>query len=117
MIQINPTKLTYYTIVRAWVMVMHVTSYEVMVGVEVFYPLGVTIDFWEKTAYYHSSCKIRISCKVSLLVRFMGRQVGKSNKFTMLFRFSSLAHGFELLEGNIHNWDELPNGELAMSGP
>jgi hypothetical protein len=98
-------------------MVMHVTSYDVMVGVEVLYPLGVTIDFWEKTADYHPKCKIGISCKVSLLVRFVGGQVGKSNKFTMLFRFSSLAHGFGLLEGNIHDQDELPNGELAMSGP
>jgi len=98
-------------------MVVHVTSYDVMVGVEVFYPLGVTIDFWEKTAYYHPKCKIGINCKVSLLVRFVGGQVGKSNKFTMLFRFSSLTHGFELLEGNIHDQDELPNGELAMLGP
>ncbi len=44
-------------------------------------------------------------------------QVEKSNKSIMLSRFSNLAHGFELLEGNIHDWDEPPNGELAMSGP
>jgi hypothetical protein len=53
-------------------MVMHVTSYDVMVGIEVFYPLRVTIDFWEKTTYYHPKCKTRVSCKASLLMRLMG---------------------------------------------
>jgi hypothetical protein len=46
-------------------------------------------------------------------MRFLVGQVGKSNKSTMLFRFSSLAHGFELLEGNNHDQDESPNGELV----
>jgi hypothetical protein len=35
----------------------------------------------------------------------------------MLVGFSSLPHGFELLEGNVHNQDAPPNGELVMSGP
>jgi hypothetical protein len=35
----------------------------------------------------------------------------------MLVRFSSLQHGLELLEGNIHDQDALSNGELVMSGP
>jgi hypothetical protein len=35
----------------------------------------------------------------------------------MLVGFSSLPHGLELLEGNIHDWDAPPNGELAMSRP
>jgi hypothetical protein len=35
----------------------------------------------------------------------------------MLVRFLGLSHGFELLEGTIHDWDELPNGELAMLRP
>jgi hypothetical protein len=33
-------------------MVTHVTSYDVLVGGAVLYPLGVTIDFWEEIAYY-----------------------------------------------------------------
>jgi len=35
----------------------------------------------------------------------------------MLIRFSSLPHGFELLEGNIHDQDVPPSGELMMSRP
>jgi hypothetical protein len=35
----------------------------------------------------------------------------------MLVRFLGLSHGFELLECNIYDWDELPNVELAMSRP
>jgi hypothetical protein len=33
----------------------------------------------------------------------------------MLVRFSSLPHGFELLEGNIHDQDEPLNGKVKMS--
>jgi hypothetical protein len=35
----------------------------------------------------------------------------------MLARFASLPHGLELLEGNVHDQDALPNGELVMLGP
>jgi hypothetical protein len=45
--------------------------------------------------------------KASLLVRFIGGQVGKSNKSTMLFIFLGLPRGFELFEGDIHDQDEL----------
>jgi hypothetical protein len=54
--------------------------------------------------------------KASLLMRFIGGQVGKSNKSIMLFRFLGIPHGFELFEGNIHNQDELPNGVLVGLG-
>jgi hypothetical protein len=30
--------------------------------------------------------------------------------------FLGFPHGFELLEGNIHDQDELPSGESTMSG-
>jgi hypothetical protein len=50
-------------------------------------------------------------------MRFIGGQVGKSSKSTLLVEFSGLPHGLELLEGNIHDQDAPPNGELAMSGP
>ncbi len=33
-------------------MVTHATSYDVLVGGVVLYPLGVTIGFWEETMYY-----------------------------------------------------------------
>ncbi len=49
--------------------------------------------------------------------RFIGGQLGKSNKLTMLVRFSSLPHGLELLEGNVHDQDIPPNGELAVLKP
>jgi hypothetical protein len=47
-------------------------------------------------------------------VRFIGGQAKKSKKSIMLVGFSSLPHGLELLEGNIHDHDAPPNGELAM---
>jgi hypothetical protein len=37
---------------KARIVVMHATSYEVLVGGVVLYPLGVTIDFWVETTYY-----------------------------------------------------------------
>jgi hypothetical protein len=78
----------------------------------VFHPLGVIIDFWEIIAYYQPSWYIGVSCKASLLVKFIGVQARKSNKSTMLARFSSLPHGFELLEGNIHDQDVPPSRVL-----
>jgi hypothetical protein len=35
----------------------------------------------------------------------------------MLVGFSSLPHGLELLEGNVHDQDAPPNGELVVSRP
>jgi hypothetical protein len=53
MIQVNPNKPTNYTTMQAWAVVTHVMSYDVLVEGLVLYPLGVTIDFWEETTYYH----------------------------------------------------------------
>jgi hypothetical protein len=92
-------------------------SYDVLVGGVVLYPLGVTIDFWEEIAYYFACWQTRTSYKVSLPMRFIKGKLGKSNKSIMLARFSSLPHGLELLEGNVHDHDAPPNGELAMLGP
>jgi hypothetical protein len=33
----------------------------------------------------------------------------------MLVGFEGFLHGFESIEGNIHNEDEPPNGELVMT--
>jgi hypothetical protein len=43
-------------------------------------------------------------------MRFIKGQVGKSIKSIMLVGFSSFTHGFELLEGNVHDQDAPPNG-------
>jgi hypothetical protein len=96
-------------------MVMHATSYDVLVKGVVLYPLGVTIDFWEEITYYCLGWQIRTSHKASLLVRFIGGQARKSNKSTKLVGFLSLLHGLELLEGNINYQDAPQNDELAMS--
>ncbi len=56
----------------ARIVVMHVMSFDVLVGGVVLYHLGVTIDFWKEIAYYYPSWKIGASHKTSLLVRFMG---------------------------------------------
>jgi hypothetical protein len=53
MIQVNPNKPTNYIIVWAWIVVMHIMSYDVLVGGVMLYSLGVAIDFWEETTYYH----------------------------------------------------------------
>jgi hypothetical protein len=101
----------------AQVVVTHATSYNVLVGNVVLYPLGVTIDMWEEITYYRPSWQIGINHKASLPMRFIGVQEGKSNKSTMLVGFSSLPHGLELLEGNIHDQYAPLNGELAVLGP
>jgi hypothetical protein len=98
-------------------MVTNATSYDVLVGGVVLYRLGITIDFWEETAYYYPCWQIGTSHKASLLMKFIGGQARKSNKSTMLARFSSLPHGLELLEANVHDQDAPPNGKLAVSGP
>jgi hypothetical protein len=38
--------------VHAKVVVMQATLYDVLVGGAILYPLGITLDFWEDTAYY-----------------------------------------------------------------
>jgi hypothetical protein len=81
------------------------------------YPLGVIIDFWEEIAYYQSRWYIEASHKTSLLVKFIGKQARKSNKSIMLVGFFGFPHGFELLEGNIHDQDVPPSGELMMLRP
>jgi hypothetical protein len=45
--------------------VMHATSYDVLVGGVVLYPLGVAIEFWEEVAYYHLGQQIGTSHKAS----------------------------------------------------
>ncbi len=62
-IKFNPNKSTYYTTLRAWAEVTHVTFYDVLVRGVVLYPLGVTIDFWEETTYYHPSWQTKTITK------------------------------------------------------
>ncbi len=57
MILVNPDKLVDYIIMQAKTMVKHDTSYDVLVRSLVFYPLGVTIDFWEENTYYCQASK------------------------------------------------------------
>jgi len=52
--------------------VTHATSYDVLVGNVVLYPLGVTIDFWEEIAYYCLGWQTGASHKASLPMRFIG---------------------------------------------
>jgi hypothetical protein len=47
-------------------------------------------------------------------MKFIRGQAGKFNKSIMLVGFSSLPHGLELLEGNVHEQDARPNGELVV---
>ncbi len=45
----------------------------------------------------------------------MGIQQNQINQLYMLVEFLGFAHGFELVEGNIHDKNGPPNGELVMS--
>ncbi len=47
-IQVNPHRLFNYTTMWAWTMAMHATSYDILIGGMVLYPLGITLDFWEE---------------------------------------------------------------------
>jgi hypothetical protein len=50
----------------------HATSYDILVGGVVLYPLGIIIDFWEEIPHYHPRCQIEPNHKFSLLVRLIG---------------------------------------------
>jgi hypothetical protein len=51
-IQFNSNKPTYYAIMHAQTMVMHVTSYDILVGGAILYCLKIKLDFCEETTYY-----------------------------------------------------------------
>jgi hypothetical protein len=50
-------------------------------------------------------------------MKFIGGQIRKSNNSITLVGFSGIPHGLELLEGNVHDQDAPPNGELAIVRP
>ncbi len=50
-IRFNSNKPTYYAIMHAWTMVTHVTSYNILVGGAILYPLRITLNFCEETTY------------------------------------------------------------------
>ncbi len=87
----------------AKVVVTHVTSYDILFGGVVPYPLGIMLDFWEEIVYYQLGWQIGASHKALLPMTFIRRQTKNSNKSTMLVRFLGLPHGFELLECDIHD--------------
>lgn len=51
-IQFNSNRPTYYAIVHAQTMVTHVTSYDILVGGAILYPLRIMLIFCEETTYY-----------------------------------------------------------------
>jgi hypothetical protein len=70
-------------------------SYDMLVKGVMSYPIGVTIDFWEETAYCCPSWQIGASHKASLPMKFLRGQVGKSIKSIMLVGFLGIPYGFE----------------------
>jgi hypothetical protein len=67
----------------------HATSYDVLVGGAVLYPLELIIDFWD---YYHPRCQIGASHKASLLVRLIGGvswKIQQIHYVSWIFRFSA----------------------------
>jgi hypothetical protein len=115
-IQVNLIRLANYTMVYAKAMAMHATSYDLLVVGTILYPLGVTLDFWEEIAYYRLGWQIGNNHKVFLPIIFIGGHARKSNNLMMLIGFSGLPHGFDLLEGNVHDMDSPPIHELKMLG-
>jgi hypothetical protein len=53
-------------------MAMHVTSYDILIGGMVLYPLDITLDFWEEIAHYQLKRQIGNYHKVSLLMKLIG---------------------------------------------
>jgi hypothetical protein len=51
-IHVNPIRLVDYTIVHVKVVVTQATSYDVLIGGAILYPLIITLAFWEETTYY-----------------------------------------------------------------
>jgi hypothetical protein len=97
-------------------MVTHATSYDVLVRGIILYPLGVTLDFWEETIHYRPRWQTKDNHRVFLPIFFIGGHVKKSTKSTILVGFLGFPHGYDLLEGNIHELDMPPNNELEMLG-
>ncbi len=71
----------------AKVVVTHVTSYDILFGGVVPYPLGIMLDFWEEIVYYQLGWQIGASHKALLPMTFIRRQTKNSHKSTMLVRF------------------------------
>jgi hypothetical protein len=72
-------------------MVMHVMSYDVLVGGVVFYPSGLPLVFGRKL---HITTQ---AGKLELITSFIaiGGLIRKSNKSTMLVGFLGLPHGLK----------------------
>jgi hypothetical protein len=100
--------------VNAKTVVIQTTSYDMLVGGGNFVPLGSHPRFLGKDYLYKLGWQIRNSCKVFLLVTFIGGHVRKSSNSMMLVRFLKLPHGFDLLEGNAHAMDRVHTHELEM---
>jgi hypothetical protein len=66
--------------VQECVVVTHATSYDVLVGGAILYPLGVTLDFWEEIPHCRPRWQTRNNCKDFLLVIFIKGKTRKSNK-------------------------------------
>jgi hypothetical protein len=60
-------------------MVTHGISYDLLIRRTILYLLGVTIDFFKEIAYYNLGWQIKTSCKPSLSMKLIERQVTKSN--------------------------------------
>jgi hypothetical protein len=58
--------------VHAKVVVTQVTSYDVIIGGVILYPLGITLDFWEEIIYYRLGWQTRDNHKTFLPVTFIG---------------------------------------------
>jgi len=78
-IQVNPNKPTNYTIVWAWVVVTHVTSYDVLIGGVVLYPLWVAIDFGRKP---HTTIQVGIHELITRLHSHWDSSKGKHQNLT-----------------------------------
>jgi hypothetical protein len=72
-------------------MVMHATSYDVLVGGVVLYPSGLPLVFGRKLHIIAQIGKLEL---VTSFIVIRG-QTWKSNRSTMLARFSNLPHGLK----------------------
>jgi hypothetical protein len=105
-----------YNTIWAYAMVTHVTSYNIGWRCN-FVSLRGYHEFWGRNCILPPKIENMSYRKVSLLMKFIRGQVGKSNKSTILVGFLGFSHGCELLENNTHVQDVPSNGKLVMLRP
>jgi hypothetical protein len=79
--------------------VTNATSYDVLVGSVILYPMGFVLDFWKEIFFIDMGGN-------HLSIQYFVHDVGHVGGVTMLVEFANtLSWGMELMEGNLDVYD------------